>query len=299
LAQRTVARRAVDYALAGLLLCLPAAILHANFRDPGHLSGFDRAILRLSSPVQGAVSWVVDGVGSLWNRYIWNVDSDKRLAEAEGKVRELMLDNQRLRAALREAKPWRDLAGLRDRTPSDTVGARVIAAGTNPSFRVTRLTIEKVGAVKENMPVLAPEGVVGRVVRVYGGYADVQLAVDPDSNIPVMVSSSGAKGVLRGAGADNRYTCRIAYMNRTDEVKVGDLVVTSGLGGVFPSDVPVGTVRKVTKTDYDLYQEVEVEPSVDFGRLSAVVVLLSQPPPPDPDAGKKRAPEKAYGVTPR
>jgi rod shape-determining protein MreC len=136
---------------------------------------------------------------------------------------------------------------------------------------------------------------------VYGGYADVQLAVDQESAIPVMISSTGAKGVLRGVGADNRYSCRIEWMGRSAEVKVGDLVVTSGLGGVFPADLPVGTVRKVDKTEVDLYQQVEVMPAVDFGRLSAVVVLLSAPPPPDPDApgaGEKKSADKAYGVGP-
>jgi rod shape-determining protein MreC len=137
------------------------------------------------------------------------------------------------------------------------------------------------------------------VQRVYAGYADVQLAVDPESSIPVMVTSSGAKGVLRGVGADNGYTCRIEYMNRGEDVKVGDLVVTSGLGGVFPGDVPVGTVKKVVKQEFGLYQEVEVTPAVDFSRLSSVVVLLSQPPPPDPDAAQRKTPEKAFGATPR
>lgn len=297
--QPTLARRAIDYVLAGLLLCVPAAIMHANFKDPARLSGFDRAVLKISSPLQGAVAWVIDGVGGVWNRYVWNVDSDKRLAELEKKHQEVVLENARLRAQLREAGPWRELAGLRDRTPADAVGARVVAAGQSPYFRVTRLTIEKPDAVRENMPVIASEGVVGRIVRVYGGYADVQLAVDKDSSIPVMISSTGAKGVLKGVGADNRYTCKIAYVKRGEEVKVGDLVVTSGLGGVFPSDVPVGTVTRVVKTEYELYQEVEVEPSVDFGRLSSVLVLLSQPPPPDPEAGKKKAPEKAFGAVPR
>jgi rod shape-determining protein MreC len=301
-ASPTLARRALDYALAGLLLCVPAAIMHANFRDPAKHNGFDRAVLTVSSPLQSAASWLVEGVGSIWNRYIWNVDSDRRLRELEVKYQTVVMDNARLRAQLREAQPWRELAGLRDRTPADSVGAQVVAAGQSPYFRVTRLTLDRPQAVRDNMPVVAPEGVVGRIARVYGDYADVQLAVDKDSAIPVMISATGARGVLRGVGSENAYTCRIAYLKRAEEVKVGDLVVTSGLGGVFPSDMPVGTVKKVVRTEYELYQEVEVEPAVDFGRLGSVLVLLSQPPPPDPEApgpARKKTPAKAFGAVPR
>jgi rod shape-determining protein MreC len=296
----TVARRAIDWVLAGLLLLVPAAILHSSFKAPENLSGFDRVVLKISSPLQSAASWVIEGVGGLWNRYVWNVARDRDANELEQKLAERDREIARLRQLVREGEGFRELAGVRERTPADTVGARIVAVAQTPYFRVTRVTLDRGGReVRVGMPVVAADGVVGRIQRVYSSYADVQLAVDPESSIPVMVTSSGAKGVLRGIGADNGYTCRIEYMNRSEDVKVGDLVVTSGLGGVFPGDVPVGTVKKVVRQEFGLYQEVEVTPAVDFGRLSSVVVLLSQPPPPDPDAAQHKAPEKAFGATPR
>ena len=175
----------------------------------------------------------------------------------------------------------------------------MVAVGATPYFRVTRIVLDRgAGEVAEGMPVVAPDGVVGRVKRVYGRYADVALAVDPQSAIDVLVPRTGSRGVLRGVGGDSVYACRVEYLLRSEEVRTDDVVVTSGLGGVFPRDIPVGTVRKIVKSEYGLYQEVEVAPAVDFSHLGAVVVILTPPPPPDPGGQSKRSPEPAFGVVP-
>lgn len=293
-------RRIIDWVLAILLLAVPAAMLQASLKDPAKQNGVDRVILKISAPLQAAASWVVEGVGSVWNRYVWNIDRDRDARELEQKLGERDREIARLRQLVREGESFRQLAGVRERTPADTLGARVVAASSTARFRITRIVLDRgEGEVKVGMPVIAAAGVVGRILRVTGAYADVQLAVDPDSSIPIMVSASGARGVLHGLGVDNGYTCTIEYMRAQEEVRVGDLIVTSGLGGVFPADVPVGTVSKITKAQAALYQEVEVTPAVDFSRLAAVVVLLSAPPPPDPDEGTKKTPERAFGAIPR
>jgi rod shape-determining protein MreC len=148
------------------------------------------------------------------------------------------------------------------------------------------------------MPVIAPAGVIGRVQRVYGKYADVVLAVDPQSSIDVIVPRTGSRGVLKGLGGDNVYSCKIEYLLKNEEVREGDVIVTSGLGGVFPRDLPVGTIRKIEKKEYGMYQDVEVAPAVDFSHIGAVLVILAPPPPPDPTAAAKKKPEPAFGVVP-
>src|SRR5262245_51439787 len=207
-----------------------------------------------------------------WHRYVWLVD-------VEEENEELRRENERLRRALadasrqaREAADLEALVDVRARTPSETIGARVVAASTNPYFRVSRIALDRgKGEVASGMAVLAAEGVVGRIERVYSGYADVLLAVDPDSKIDVVVPRTGSRGVLKGLGASNGYSCKIDYLLRAEEVKEGDAVVTSGLGGLFPRDVPVGRIHKIAKTEYGLYQDVAVVPAVAFSRLSTVL----------------------------
>lgn len=125
------------------------------------------------------------------------------------------------------------------------------------------------------MPVVVDEGLVGQVSRVFGEFADVLLSVDSRSAIDVMVERSGARGIVRGTGERDRYAGRIEYLQRTDDVRVGDAVVTSGLGCRFPAGILVGRVAAVTRREFGVYQEVEFAPAVNFSRLSEVLVIAT------------------------
>jgi rod shape-determining protein MreC len=298
-AHLTRGRRTFHTVIALLLLGVPVAFLSANLKNPTKVNAFDRVILGISSPIQRGVGWVVDGLGDAWHDYVWLVDVQKENDE-------LVRENAALRAALADAnaraKDSAALAGLlelRARVAAPTRAARVIAVGASPYFRVNRLVLDRgEGEVTPGMAVIAPSGVVGRIQRVYGSYADVVLAVDPQSSIDVVVPRAGSRGVMKGLGGDNDYACKIEYLLRSEEIREGDVVVTSGLGGVFPKDLPVGTIRKIEKKEYGMYQEVEVAPSVDFSHLGAVLVILSPPPPPDPTANQKKKAEPAFGLGP-
>ncbi len=106
------------------------------------------------------------------------------------------------------------------------------------------------------------------------------------------------RGVLRGLSKDNSYTSEIEYLERGEEVKEGDLVVTSGLGSAFPEGIPIGQISKVKRSQAGLFQKVDVLPVVDFGELKHVLVLLAPPPPPDPSPGKRPRAKRAFGVRP-
>jgi rod shape-determining protein MreC len=292
-------RRSLDLLFAVVLLAVPLAFLSANLKSPARVTSFDRVILAVSAPIQRGVAWVVDGLADAWHDYVWLVDVQKENDE-------LVAENNRLRAELADAnqraKESADLAGLlelRARVPAPTLPARVVALGASPFFRVNRIVLDRgEGEVTPGMAVIAPAGVVGRVQRVYGRYADVVLAVDPQASIDVIVPRSGSRGVVKGLGGDNVYACKIEYLLRSEEIHEGDVVVSSGLGGVFPRDLPVGTIRHIEKKEFSMYQDVEVAPAVDFSHLGGVLVVLAPPPPPDPTANTKKKPEPAFGLGP-
>ena len=295
----TPRRRAFQYAFAVVLLIIPFLLLSANLKSPERQNAVDRAILTVASPLQRAVSWGVDGIANTWRHYIWLVDVQKENDE-------LRADNDRLRRSLgqaaraaKEAEGLEALVDLRERIPSQSIGARVVAVGVNPAFRVSRIVLDRGdGEVAAGMPVVAAEGVVGRIQRVYGGYADVMLAVDPQSSIDVVLPRTASRGVLKGLGGDNAYIAKVEYLLKSEEVTEDDPIVTSGLGGVFPRDLALGRVKRIVKNEYGMYQEVEVAPAVDFSRLGRVLVLLAPPPPPDPGARGKKAAERAFGLSP-
>jgi rod shape-determining protein MreC len=309
----TLRRRLVDWALTGILILLPALVLRASL-SRGTPSALDEALLRITAPLEAGVSWIVEGIGGTWSRYV-------ALVDVEAENRELRDDNERLRKALAamtrrayDVAALEDIAAVKKRTPADTLGARVIGAPLSPQFRVLRLRIDRGDReVAPDMPVITSAGPVGRIERVYGDYADVVLISDPTSRIDVVIrdpaqstaAGNGARGLLVGLGRADSYACKIDWLERQGRpgpggaarVKLGDEVVTSGLGASFPAGLVVGKITKVIGDD-GMFQSVEVEPTVDVSRVRAAMVLLAPPPPADPDAKLRRRSEAAFGTRP-
>jgi len=297
----TARRRLLDWVLAGALILIPALVLKANMTR-GAPSAVDEALLRITAPLQAGVSWLVEGVGSLWSRYV-------AVVSVESENRELREENERLRKELAamtrkafDVAALEDLAVVKKRTPADTIGARVIGAPLSPQFRVLRLRIDRGDRdVQTGMPVIVGAGPVGRIDKVYGDYADVVLISDPSSKIEVVIPRTGGRGLLIGNGKPDSYACKIEWLERQlkpeGKIAVGDEVVTSGLGASFPPGLVVGKVTKINGDD-GMFQSVEVEPVVDVSRVRAVMVLLAPPPPADPDAKTKKKSEPAFGGRP-
>jgi rod shape-determining protein MreC len=286
-----------EAAIVVVVLVVALVTLRQSARHPEQLSTLDRGILIVVRPFQSAMATVARSIGGMAGRYV-----DLVHVRAENDT--LRSENDRLRAELMDAKRmaqesvrYQRLLGLRDSVPAASLTARVISIDASPYFRVARIELDRgEGMVRRGMPVITPEGVVGRINRVAGGTSDIQLAVDPRSSIDVILPRTGGKGLLAGKPGENGYRCQIQYLVRGEEAREGDAVVTSGLGE-FPRDLPVGTVSRVVRNAAGLFQEVEVTPNVDFARLSEVLVVVAPPPAPDPEAGPRRPPAPSRGLT--
>jgi len=299
----TTRQRLIDWVAALVFLLVPALVLRSSLRR-GEPSVFDKAVLRVTAPLSASVSWVVDKAGGAWGSYV-------ALVDVEDENVELRAENERLRKELAtmarrayDVEDLEDLAMLKKRTPADTLGARVIGAPLSPFFRVLRIRIDRGDKeIASGMPVITAAGLVGRVDATYGDYADVMLVSDPGSSVEVVLPRTGGRGILTGLGRTDAYTCTLQWLEQPSSpeadisAKVGDKVVTSGLGAAFPAGIEVGTVVRVT-SHHGMFQEVEVEPVVDLSTTRAVMVLLAPPPPPDPGGGKARRSPPAYGTRP-
>jgi rod shape-determining protein MreC len=271
-------------------------VLRQSARAPGELSTLDRGILHVITPAQSALSSIARGIGGFAGRYV-------DLLHVRAENENLRSENSRLRAELFDAKRaaaeslrYQRVLGLRDAVAAETLVARVIAIDASPYFRVARVQLDRgEGMVRRGMPIMTPEGVVGRVNRVSGDSSDILLSVDPRSAIDVIIPRTGGRGILKGKPGENGYRAAIEYLAHGEQAKEGDVVVTSGLGG-FPRDVPVGKVSRVVKSPAGLYQEVEVIPDVDFARLSEVLVVVAPPPAPDPESRERKGLAPARGL---
>jgi rod shape-determining protein MreC len=271
-------------------------LLRQSARAPEYLSPLDRGILTLISPIQSSFATLARKLGNAAGHYV-------DLVHVRSENEQLQNENRRLRAELLEAKRgaaesvrFQKLLGLRNAVTAETLVARVIAIDTSPYFRVARVRLDRgENLVQRGMPVITPEGVVGRINRVAGDTSDILLSVDSRSAIDIVLPRTGGRGILKGKPGENGYRCAIEYLMQGEQAKEGDVAVTSGLGG-FPRDLPVGRVSKIAKNAAGLTQDIEITPDVDFARLSEVLVVVAPAPPPDPEAGLKKPLAPAHGL---
>ncbi len=282
-------RRYRDISIVVLLLAVPFFFLRASIRRPEELSVVDRTIMRVAAPLEYVSAALARGLSSLVGDYVYLVDVKKDNDK-------LAYENARLRAEVRQLKSaeaenvrLRRLLNLRETISAETVSAVVIGKDATEFFRVAHVTLDNPGVqVKPGMPVLSFDGTVGTVLRVAGEKVDVELTVDSGFGVDIVVERTGARGFVRGMGDRSRYGVRVEYVQRSDEVNVGDVLLTSGVGCRFPKGVPVARVNKVLKRDFGMYQTVEAEPTVDFSRLEEVLIVLSDSKDCEAKGGQRR-----------
>ena len=282
-------KRYRDVGIVIILLAVPFFFLRANMKATSSLNALDRTLLRISAPIEFAASSLARGISNIWESYVYLVD-----VKADND--RLNYDNARLREQVHhleqkdvENRELRRLLQLRESTPGDFVSAQVIGKDFTEFFRVTRVVLDRGSRnIRPNMPVIAPDGVVGTVERVNGDAVDVKLAVDAQFGIDVEDERTHARGYVRGTGDSSRYNCKVEDVAASDEVEIGDLLVTSGKGKKFPKGLPVARVTKVIKREPGRAQEIEASPAVNFSRLEAVLIVVS--PPSDDDDTKDKKP---------
>jgi rod shape-determining protein MreC len=267
-----------------LALAIPFFFLQANLKDPSKLNGVDKVIVTLSTPVQWAATASAESVDDVWSGYIYLVDLKEENERLRFELQRLQAENNLYLETTQEVRRLRQMLGFKDTFGgallATKVIGRIVGHGVSEQFRVVRLTIEAdPDTVQKGMPVLTFDGLVGQISRTVGHHADVLLTVDRKSQVPVKVQRNGAQGILRGTGELDRYRCDVEYLLRSDEVREGDQLFTSGAGGKFPEGVLAGRIVSVQQANLGLFQKVEVEPAVNFSRLREVFVVTETPGP--------------------
>jgi len=229
------------------------------------------------SQVQLGTAWVFGGVRSVWDGYFdlrWTHQENQQLRQDLSQARVKLLEQQAV--ALRAAQ-LEKLLDLRERTPLRTAAATVIARDALDLFQT--LTIDKGSSsgLRKDMAVIAPAGVVGRIVEPPPLYAaKVQLLIDREAGAGAIIERSGVGGVVVGSDREGEPPLDLQFVSNLSDAKVGDRLVTSGLDGIFPRGITIGTLAKVEK-GVGLYKRIAVTPAVDFGEVGAVLVVLDPP----------------------
>lgn len=259
------------YIILFFFILIPVVAIDTSTRAPRDYHLHDRVIVAVTSPIQGVISWSLEQLASGFNNYIYLfhtrrdnlelVDENRRLQNLIANLRETEQENIRLRRLLQFEEQYK----------LDSIVGRVIAKDVSTDFRAIRINRGERSGVKRNMAVLSNEGIVGRVLRTTATTADVVTMLDLLSAVDAVDERSRAHGVIEGFTED---TAEMRYTVRTDDIQPGDILVSSGLGGIFPKNIPVGVVSKVDRKQFGITQKVEVKPSVDFSKIEEVIVVV-------------------------
>ena len=238
---------------------------------------FERTVMTIFSPVPKLVNWVGQSTSDVFHGYL-----DMRRAVSENyalqqKVIQLTTENLKLRQSEGDLKRLRSLLGYSDQFNMPTTMAQAVMLDTSGNFKSMIIDRGSNAGIQVNDAVVNANGLIGRVVMTTKDLAKVQLITDSNSNAGVLIERTRRQGVLRGDGVNGATLNDVPSLA---DVQVGDNVLTAGIDGIYPKGIPVGVVVKAEKGQ-DLFKNIIVKPSLDFGNIEEVIVLHTRKIPND------------------
>ncbi len=237
---------------------------------------FQVFMIEAIGPIQSGTTSFKESVSDLFNNYLSIVNTNKqnallvkKVADLENTIfnlQELKLENQRLK----------DLLAFGQEIPRNKVLAQVVGWDSSTEFNIIRINKGHKDGVTLKSAVVTNQGVVGYVYRVSDHYSDVITILDQNNRVDTIVERTRSHGIVQGF---SNFSCTMKYVNRNEPIIKGDLVITAGLGEIYPKGIRVGTIIKVERETYGITQLIEVTPSVDFNKLEEVIVLIKTDDP--------------------
>ncbi|MBI4536417.1 MAG: rod shape-determining protein MreC [candidate division NC10 bacterium] len=234
-----------------------------------------QALLTVLSPPITIAALAVQGVRDVWTGYIDLRAIRQENLRLKGEVAVLKRRIDQLAEQALETQRLQRLLALHQAAPVSLISARVIGKDATNWFKTVLLDRGSADGVRRNLPVVTPDGLVGRVVEVTPTASKVQLLTDPVSAAGGLLQRTRVTGIVVGSFAVG---ARVRYLPLMADVGVGDEVVTSGMGGVFPKGIPIGRITAVERKSGALFQEATLQPAVNFSRLEEAMVLMDPAP---------------------
>lgn len=235
-------------------------------------TGYPRKlILDVAAPIERLVRIPLDETIKVWNRYIFLVglgEDNQRLKRENDQLKDRLLKYQE---GYFEGLRLQKMLTLKNQSDYASMAARVIGIDQKSLIKTILINKGTSHGIRNGLPVMNDQGVIGRIIETSWHVSRVLLISDGNSNVDALVQGTRVQGMLQGSGT---MRCMLKYIAKTEEVKTGDVIVSSGMTEVFPKGLLLGTVIRADKKDSGLFQRIEVIPAVDFTRLEEVLVLM-------------------------
>ncbi len=227
-------------------------------------------------PLADGIRGVSDGTRSIWQSYIYLVDTHKENEELRRANNDLASRLVDLESLTNENDRLRKVLEMPEVERGPRIAAKIIgqdAGGESLSFV---LNVGSDHGVQPRLPVITHDGIVGTISKVYSKSSRFVSVIDPSHDVDGTILRSRARFIVEGRGRLG-LSGRLKFLDRAEDIRVGDEVVTSGLDGIFPKELPIGSLVRVERPRTGILQEAEVRTHVDFGKLEEVLILLPAP----------------------
>jgi len=258
--------------IIGIIVLIAVNIIVLSFSSRRYTTfRLGRIAISFIAPFQELVTRTIRFTRDIWQDYFYLVTV----------TRQNRVLSTQLNQAIQMSNQWHEteLANTRLRNLLDfqkNITERIAAAeviGKDPSawFKTVIIDKGKTDFLTQGLPVVMPQGIAGQVIEVSKHYSKVMLITDRNSAVDALVQRTRARGVIKGESTDR---CRLDYVLRKNDVRIGDTIVSSGLDGVYPKGLRIGQVSEVIEHDGDIFHEIIITPFVDFEKLEEVLVVL-------------------------
>lgn len=238
----------------------------------------EAAVFGVFSEVQRVANSVTTGARASWQNYFALQQVRAENEQLKQQLADLRVRIQQERALAEQSQSLQKLLELKTSAVLSTTGGNVIAGGASPEFRTITIDKGTRDGLRADMAVIAPAGVVGRIIQPSGRASKVQLLIDRNAAAGALIERTRAQGVVLGTGADE---LRMDYVPGSADVKAGDMVVTSGIDGIYPKGFVIGQIQSIRR-GAGQYSAIVIKPAVDFTSLEAVLIVTTPPAASEP-----------------
>ena len=270
--------------LVGILLVTVNVILLAITTRRPPAAGVGRVMMAFAAPFQGLATRTANAFEGVWRDYFFLVSVSRQNQQLKQQLGQAVQGNVQQRELELENNRLRELLGFKRSLPGPAIAAQIIGKDPSAWFKTVIIDKGQADGVQRGLPAVTFHGVVGQIVEASSHQSRLLLIIDRNSAADALVQRTRARGIVKGTSRDE---CYLDYVMHEDDVRVGDLVVSSGFDGVFPKGLLMGTVTTVNFQGSDFFKEVRITPAVDFERLEEVLIIL-KPLPPTPRVSTDR-----------
>jgi rod shape-determining protein MreC len=260
---------------SGLLLLIGLHLLSTGVRPEARAEKPSLLLMEMVKPLLVVESQMANDAGDFLHNYFDLVGVRQEDLQLKQQLAQLENQQRRMLELEAENRHLADLLELRDALATTAIAANVIGGDATGLSRTLVLSEGDRQGLRRDMAVISIDGVVGKLIAVSHDAARVLLVNDHNSALDVFDQRSRARGIIAGVVEDG---LTMKYVSRSEDMKSGDLIVTSGLDGIFPRGLLVGTVARVSQEGPGLFLNVEVKAAADFRELEQVMILTTRPP---------------------